>query len=44
MERVARQESSDQSYGHERGRIPASGRREYSRSPPGGSQRGVTFQ
>ena len=38
VERVARQESSDHSYAHERGR------REYSRSPPGGSQRGATFQ
>ena len=44
VERVARQESSDHSYAHERGRIPARGRREYSRSPPGGSQRGATFQ
>ena len=34
MERVARQDSSDHSYAHERGRIPARGRREYSRSPP----------
>ena len=41
---VYRQESSDHSYAHERGRIPARGRREYSRSPPGGSQRGATFQ
>ena len=44
VEQVARQESSDHSYVHERSRIPARGRREYSRSPPGGNQQGATFQ
>ena len=44
VERVARQESSDHSYAHERGRIPARDKREYSRSLPGRSQWVATFQ
>ena len=44
MERVARQESPDHSYALERGRIPAIGKGEYSRSPLCGSQRDATFQ
>ena len=44
VKRAERQESTDHSYAHGRGRSIVRERREYSRSPPGGTHRGAAFQ